>query len=99
MCLAIPGQVIEITTENGLTMGRIDYGGTVQRANLDLVPEVSVGQYVLVHAGFAINVMDEAEAQKTLEVWREYAEHNARHGLDPFGSPLSENLHSKRSEP
>ena len=90
MCLAIPGRVIKIIHEDGLTFGRIDYSGSIQRANLDYVPEVKLGQYVLVHAGFAINVIDEDEAQKTLDLWREYAEHNAREGLDAFGQPLSD---------
>lgn len=71
MCLAIPGKVLEITEENGLKMGRVDYDGTVQRACLAYVPEVTVGQYVLVHAGFAINVLDEEEALRTLALWRE----------------------------
>ena len=71
MCLAIPGKVLEITEEYGLKMGRVDYDGTVQRACLAYVREVTVGQYVLVHAGFAINVLDEEEALRTLALWRE----------------------------
>lgn len=88
MCLAIPGKVIEIMTENGLRMGRIDYGGTVQTACLESVPDIHVGQYVLVHAGFALSVVDEEEAQKTLELFDDLARANAEVGLDPFGEPL-----------
>ena len=62
MCLAIPGKLIEITEDDNLLMGRVDYSGTVQTACLAYVPEVRVGQYVLVHAGFAISVIDEEEA-------------------------------------
>lgn len=90
MCLAIPGKVIEIFEEGGLKMGRIDYAGTVQTACLVSVPEVQVGQFVLVHAGFALNVVDEEEARKTLELWDEIAAVNAEEGLDPFGFPLED---------
>ena len=71
MCLAIPGKVIEIFEIEGLKMGKIDYAGTVSTACLAYVPEVEIGQYALVHAGFAISVVDEAEAQKTYDLWRE----------------------------
>ena len=71
MCLAIPGQLIEIVEENGLRMGRVDFAGTRGTACLEYVPEAEVGQYVIVHAGFAISVLDEEEAQKTLTLFRE----------------------------
>lgn len=67
MCLAIPGKVLEIYEENGLKMGIIDYSGTVNRTCLEYAPETNVGQYVIVHAGFAISVLDEEEARKSLE--------------------------------
>jgi hydrogenase expression/formation protein HypC len=67
MCLAIPGKVLEI--EN--TMARVDFGyGTIRDVDISLV-DVEVGKYVLVHTGYAIQVMDEQEADKTLEIWRE----------------------------
>jgi hydrogenase expression/formation protein HypC len=71
MCLAIPGRLIEIIDEGGLPMGRIDYAGTIQTACLAYVPEAVAGQYVLVHAGFALSVVDEEEAHKTLALWNE----------------------------
>jgi hydrogenase expression/formation protein HypC len=71
MCLAVPGKLIEITLENGLRMGRVDYSGTVGTACLEYVPEAEVGQYVIVHAGFAISVLDEEEALKTLALFDE----------------------------
>lgn len=74
MCLAIPGKIIEISREAGLKMGRIDYGGTINRACLEYVPDAAVGQYALVHAGFAISVLDEKEAEKSLAVWQELQE-------------------------
>ena len=91
MCLAIPGKVIEITQENGLTMGRIDYAGTVNTACLECTPDAEIGQYVIVHAGFALNVIDEDEAEKTLALWREMAEKSAEQGLDVLGRPLKKN--------
>ena len=67
MCLAVPGQVLSIEGDDPLTrQGRVGFGGIVKRANLAYVPEARVGEYVLVHAGFAIAVLDEAEARRTL---------------------------------
>lgn len=74
MCLAVPGKIIGTFDENGLQMGRVDFGGTILRVCLAYVPEAQIGQYVIVHAGFALNVIDEVEAQKTLELFRELGE-------------------------
>ncbi|GBD93846.1 hydrogenase isoenzymes formation protein HypC [bacterium BMS3Abin05] len=74
MCLAIPGKVVEIFKTHDIKMGRIDYAGTIKTACLEYVPEVDPGQYVIVHAGFAISVLDEEDAQKSLEIWRELVE-------------------------
>jgi hydrogenase expression/formation protein HypC len=71
MCLAIPGKVVEIAEENGLRMGRVDFGGVVKRVCLDYVPEVEVGDYTIVHVGFALSKIDEGEAIRTLEVFRQ----------------------------
>lgn len=66
MCLAIPGKVISV--EEGLTrIARVQFGGITRTASLDFVPEAGVGDYVLVHVGFAISKIDEEEARKTLE--------------------------------
>ena len=89
MCLAIPGRVIESYEDHGLRMGRIDYSGTVNQACLEYVPDAAVGNYVLVHAGFAISVLDEDEAQKTLALWDEMVAAAAEEGVDVFGMPLS----------
>lgn len=69
MCLAVPGRVVSITEEEGLGLGRgkIDFGGVVKEACLAYTPEASVGDYVLVHAGFALAVIDETEAQKIFD--------------------------------
>jgi hydrogenase expression/formation protein HypC len=70
MCLAIPGKVEAIAEENGLRMGRVNFGGVVKRVCLDYVPEIVAGDYTIVHVGFALSRIDEAEAIKTLEVFR-----------------------------
>lgn len=69
MCLGIPGKIIEIYEQNGLRMGKVDFGGVVREACLAYVPEAQIGDYTIVHVGFALNVIDEAEAQKTLELF------------------------------
>lgn len=66
MCLAIPGKVLEKTEENGLVMGLIDYAGTRNRACLTYTPEAEVGDYVIVHAGFALQMLNEDEAAASL---------------------------------
>ena len=68
MCLAIPGKVIEISDDAPLLMGKVDFGGVRKEACLAYTPEVRVGDYVIVHVGFAISRMDEAEALVTLQV-------------------------------
>jgi len=71
MCLAVPGKVVEITGEGELRMGRIDFAGVQRQACLAYVPEVQLGDYVLVHVGFAISRIDEQAAQETLEALAE----------------------------
>jgi len=68
MCLAIPGRVIEVFEDHGLRMGRVDFGGTVKKACLAQLPEASVGDYVLVHVGFALSLVDPAEAERTYQL-------------------------------
>ncbi len=68
MCLGIPGKVIEIRDEAGLRMGRVDFGGVRKEACLAYAPDVELGDYVIVHVGFAISKVDEAEALRTLEL-------------------------------
>lgn len=72
MCLAIPGRIASIRDDAGLTMGDVDFGGVRRDVCLQYVAdEVSVGDYVIVHVGFAIATLDEAEAQRTLDALRE----------------------------
>jgi hydrogenase expression/formation protein HypC len=73
MCLAVPGRVVEITGAGELRMGKVDFAGVQRQACLAYVPEVQVGDYVLVHVGFAISRIDEQAAQETLEALAEIA--------------------------
>jgi hydrogenase expression/formation protein HypC len=71
MCLAIPGRVESIATEGDVCIGRVNFGGIVKRVCLDYVPETQVGDYTVVHVGFAISRIDEESAEKTLAVFRQ----------------------------
>ena len=70
MCLGIPGKVVEISDEGVLRMARVDFGGVRKEACLAYLPEVVLGDYVIVHVGFAISRLDEEEAMRTLELLR-----------------------------
>jgi len=70
MCLAIPGKVEEIFTEGDLLIGRLNFGGVVKRVCLDYVPDLKVGDYALVHVGFALSKIDEESARQTLDDFR-----------------------------
>lgn len=65
MCLGVPGRVTEVFEENGLRMGTVDFGGITRKACLEYAPEVDVGNYVVIHVGFAISVVDEKEAARS----------------------------------
>jgi hydrogenase expression/formation protein HypC len=71
MCLGIPGKIIEIYEANDLHMGKVDFGGVTREVCLAYVPEAQIGNYTIVHVGFALNVLDEAEALETLQLLRE----------------------------
>jgi hydrogenase expression/formation protein HypC len=67
MCLAIPGRISSLHENTGVPMARVDFGGTVRDACLSYLPEARVGDYVLVHVGFAISKVDEEEAARTYQ--------------------------------
>lgn len=71
MCLAIPGKVLEIESTSEPKMGKVSFGGINKRVCLEWIPEVQVGEYVIVHVGFAISKMDEKEALETLKIFEE----------------------------
>jgi len=65
MCLAIPGKIIHAEEIGGVRVGKVDFGGVTREACLDFVPEADIGDYVMVHVGFAISKVDEEEAHRT----------------------------------
>lgn len=71
MCLAVPGRLVEVYSESGLKMGRVDFGGVLRAACLEHVPSAVVGDYVLVHVGFALTTLDAAEAERVFALLRE----------------------------
>jgi len=75
MCLGIPGEILSIEDDaQGLRQARVLFGGVVREVNLNLVPEAKVGEYVIVHAGFAISVIDAEEAQSVFQLLQEMEE-------------------------
>jgi hydrogenase expression/formation protein HypC len=70
MCLGIPGQITALTDADGVRMGTVDFGGVRKDVCLEYVPDAQVGEYVIVHVGFAITRVDQAEAERTLDVLR-----------------------------
>jgi hydrogenase expression/formation protein HypC len=74
MCLAVPGKITEIYEAKGLLMGKIDFGGVTREACLTYVPEAKVGDYTIIHVGFALNLVDENEAMETLALLGEIAD-------------------------
>jgi hydrogenase expression/formation protein HypC len=75
MCLGVPGKIIEIYQINDLAMGKIDFGGVIREACLAYVPDAKIGDYALIHVGFALNLISETEAQETLELLQQIAEY------------------------
>ena len=71
MCLGIPGRVIEVYDADGVRMGRVDFAGIMKEVCLAYVPEVEVGDYTIVHVGFAITQLDEESAQESLRLFAE----------------------------
>jgi hydrogenase expression/formation protein HypC len=73
MCLGVPGKIVEVYQDRGLRMCKIDFGGVVREACIETLPEAKPGDYTIIHAGFALNLLSEAEAQETLAMLREMA--------------------------
>ena len=71
MCLGVPGKIVETYEKDGLKMARVDFGGVFREACLSYVPEAKVGEYCIIHVGFAISILSEGEAQETLELLRQ----------------------------
>ncbi|WP_313676951.1 HypC/HybG/HupF family hydrogenase formation chaperone [Mycolicibacterium sp.] len=71
MCLGIPGKLIEIWDESGTRMGSVDFGGTTKTVCLAYLPDMAIGEYAIVHAGFALTRLDEDSANETLRIFAE----------------------------
>lgn len=80
MCLAIPGKITDIYTSSDLIMGKIDFGGVFREACLSYTPEAKIGDYVLIHVGFALSIISEQEAKETLALLEEISEFDQEPG-------------------
>lgn len=83
MCLGVPGKIVETYQAGGLKMGKVDFGGVVRETCLEYVPQAGVGDYVVIHVGFAISLVSEEEAQATLEILREIMRLEEELGPEP----------------
>ncbi|MBN1888104.1 MAG: HypC/HybG/HupF family hydrogenase formation chaperone [Thermoflexales bacterium] len=81
MCLAIPGKIVELYESGGLKMGRVDFGGALREVCLEYVPEAVVGDYAVVHVGFALNLVSPSEAEETLKLLHEMQDLGSELGL------------------
>ena len=82
MCLGVPGKITQIYEAASLRMGKVDFGGVTREACLEYVPDAQVGDYTVVHVGFAISMLSEKEAQETLAMLREITDLEAELGPD-----------------
>lgn len=71
MCLGIPGKIVDIWAESGTRMATVDFGGTTKKVCLAYLPDLAIGEYTIVHAGFALNRLDEESANNTLKMFAE----------------------------
>lgn len=88
MCLGIPGQIIEIYEDSGLMMGKVDFNGVTKEVCLAYVPEAQVGDYTLIHVGFALNLISESEANETLALLKEIEKLGANTPFDHSDSEV-----------
>lgn len=73
MCLAVPGRIVSIEGKDA----QVDFGGIMRKTNISMV-EAAVGDYVIIHAGFAIQMVDEEEAKETIKLWEELLQHSSQ---------------------
>ena len=92
MCLAIPGKVLEEFEQSGMRMAKVQFGGIVRDASLDYVPDAKVGDYVLVHVGFAISIVNAEEAARTYELLEQMDQ------LTELDAPVVEEVSSRKPQ-
>jgi hydrogenase expression/formation protein HypC len=90
MCLGVPGKVVEIYEVGGLKMGKVDFGGVTREACLAYVPEIAVGEYTVIHVGFAISQISEEEALLSLETIQELTSLEEELGIGLALDPMPE---------
>ena len=83
MCLGVPGKIIEILSGVGMRMCKVDFGGVTREVCIEALPEAKVGDWTIVHAGFALNLLSQEEAQETLDLLNEIALLNAEEEILP----------------
>ena len=83
MCLGVPGKIVEKYEKGGLQMAKVDFGGVFREACLTYVPEAEVGEYCIIHVGFAISILSESEAQETLDLLKQIGDLEAELGTEP----------------
>ncbi len=88
MCLGVPGKIVEIEEKNGLKMAKVDFGGVFRDACLDYVPEAQVGDYCLIHVGFALNIISEEEAMETMDLLKQIMDMEEEIGPEPGPAPV-----------
>ncbi len=71
MCLGIPARVVELYSANGLKMAKVDFGGVMKEICMEYLPDAVLGDYVIVHVGFGLTIIDEVEARETMELLRQ----------------------------
>jgi hydrogenase expression/formation protein HypC len=89
MCLGVPGKVLEIREEQGTRMATVDFGGVTKDVCLAYVPEAEVGQYTVIHAGFAITMVDETSALQTLALFERMGTLEEELGREPGEAPVA----------
>ena len=82
MCLGVPGKIVEIFEKDNLKMCKVDFGGVTREVCLDFVPEAKVGDYTVIHVGFAISLLSEEEAKETLALLKEISEFGEELGIE-----------------
>lgn len=82
MCLGIPGKIISIYEDHGTKMAKVDFGGVTREVCIEVIPEAKPGDWTIIHAGFALNLLSEEEAQETLDILQQMAEFSNQEDLD-----------------
>lgn len=95
MCLGIPGRVVETFEEHDMLMGKVDFGGVFKQVCLSLTPQVQIDQYVIVHVGFALQVIDEAEAQQVFAFLEAMNDLDELDSVDTASRPRDGNVNTE----